>query len=329
MWTSSVNSLRGRHSHKPVTAAICHKTLFGAHMNLTMVDAWVDYNLRLGFDHVYVWFMPEMRNYTGFDALAANPRLTLIENRQAHEVPLDDKETVIVGPLDQQAIERVCLKMTKRNYSWVMLADVDEYLRFNTHQTLKDFLRKHHSYNYLSLGKQVYTLTDKVAGDNSLSSYPFHAGPFCLSHFNKHNKNKTDTYSRWWRAWRKRRDWRERRSRSYCPTWLGRSKTIVRPSHHKYVLIHGYKQHLYRALGQKHFDTSEAHFMEWSHLFDTYTNVRVRAPRDYVVSSQDEVSIHDLDEAHRPNANGTWPIYHDPTVKPWFDYVNSLSIGGN
>ena len=102
----------------PIRAAVCHKTLFG-NVQLDRVLKWVDFHHRLGFDHFFIWYMPEIRNATGFDILSRQPIVTMLENTQVRVEKLTDRDHVVVGEQDQVYLEGVCLGQVAKDYDWV------------------------------------------------------------------------------------------------------------------------------------------------------------------------------------------------------------------
>ena len=208
-----------------------------------------------------------------------------------------------------------------------MHADADEFLWIRDYRDLKELLNSYRRYNYLSFGKLMYSVQDRVAVDDSgfgLDAFPFHAGPFCRKLFNRENKAKTDQFSWWWRLYRKFRDSFRHKGDSWCPIWLGRAKTIVRPTHHRRIDVHGERQSPWSLLGQKHFDTSVAHFKEWSHMFGTFP-IRDREQHNFAVSSESEILIHDLEDGHARNTDGNFTIYFDGDLHGWFQHVSRLA----
>jgi hypothetical protein len=67
-----------------ITAALCHKTLFGD-IDLWMVLDWVAYNRLLGFDRIFMSYVPSVMNLEGFEELNSLPYVTLFENTEAIE----------------------------------------------------------------------------------------------------------------------------------------------------------------------------------------------------------------------------------------------------
>jgi hypothetical protein len=65
-----------------ITAAMCHKTLFG-NIDLDRVALWAAYNRMLGFDRVYIWYHSDIKNSRGFDELESLPYVNMVENTQA------------------------------------------------------------------------------------------------------------------------------------------------------------------------------------------------------------------------------------------------------
>ena len=148
---------------------LCHKSLFGA-IDLRLVRMWAAYYKLLGFDEVYIWHVPSILQLPGVDELARTPYITLVENARGRVKTYQDGYTRLVRgvPGDQHDDEKACIRVGRqRNFDWVMMADMDEYLWFGEKIRLPEFLQKYapsssSNVTYLSFGKWMYTLEHKV-----------------------------------------------------------------------------------------------------------------------------------------------------------------------
>jgi Glycosyltransferase family 92 len=220
---------------------------------------------------------------------------------------------------NQAETEIMCLRQKRfaASYDWVLTADIDEYLWFPEHIGVKEFLKRHDKATYLSFGKHMHSLSNRAdasyanrkidVSDSSqfaVSNYPFHMKYFC------HRKG--------------------RKGHPICPKWWGRAKVIVRPKHHRKILVHGTIDH--DKLDNKtaiHFHPDVAHFKEWPEIFARH-NVTKRAAKGFVVRNQNEVSIHNMHTGFTPIGgdrgkylvwDGKWQVEYDGQLKEWFDFV--------
>lgn len=264
-----------------ITAAICHKTLFGS-LNYTRIIEWTHYHHDLGFDRIFIGYLPELAAEPGFAALQAVPYVTLYENnlsgppRKYHTVRL-----VKHGPGSQDWDIEQCLSHYAKDFDWAIHSDCDEFLWFKEKTSLKEFLHQYNDYNYLSFGKYMYspllTPLSNVTKQQiqqptwhtkrySVGDYPFTGGPFCVK-----VKNKP-----------------RRRGDLYCPDYAGRSKIMVRPAKFsKFLDVHtSLPEDPVEALGQKHFLSNEVHLKEWPNIFvNNITDAAAFVPsRDFVAT---------------------------------------------
>jgi len=189
-------------SYNNITAAICHKSLFGD-IDLWMVLDWVAYHRLLGFDRIFMSYLPEVRKLDGFDELESLPYVTLFENTEGTIKTINDKGyqrlgaptalnasqlaadgCIVTGqtPTAQLLLESRCLDHDAKGFDWVLLADADEYLRFHQNIGVKEFLNQRKQYDYLSFGKWMYTMKHRVNATTTgfrLENYPFTPGNFC------------------------------------------------------------------------------------------------------------------------------------------------------
>lgn len=284
------------HNHN-ITAAVCFKTLFGD-IDLGIVIQWAAYNRLLGFDHIFMWYRPEMESIDRFDELKALPFVTLTINTEGKRS----------NYFNQWETEIKCLKDFANDYTWAMLADIDEYIWFSDAVGIKDFLQQQDAMTYISLGKQMYTLdhrTDaayvnhKIATHRNdhfaVSKYPFHMKHFCY-----HQQRIGDPM---------------------CPTWRGRSKVIVRPKIHQRIDTHGTIHHPDPTKGTIHLSPESAHFMEWPDIFAAH-NVTKRSATEFYVQTFEDVHIHNLKRAFRPvDDAGNYLVEMDSGLTKWFESV--------
>jgi hypothetical protein len=154
----------------------------------------------LGFDHSFSWYRPDIAHRPLFDKLKALPYVTLTEytGDGVHD--------------GQLIVEQACLSQAKfaANYSWAFPIDLDEYLWYEWREPIYMFIANRlPDLHYVSIGKYMYTQRHAVTLERNdsgfgLDRYAFTAGSYC---YQDHGK-------------------------SYCPTWIGRAKILVKPSVH-------------------------------------------------------------------------------------------------
>jgi hypothetical protein len=290
------------------TAALCRRALFGD-VDLHHVAKWARYNYLLGFDHVFIWYLPPVVNYTGFTELNSLPYVTL-QVTQAGTADAHWKSVPEEHGNQRQLILQ-CLNNDAAAYDWVLFGDCDEFLWFNERIGLQEFLRQQHNMTYLSFGKFEYSRKDVVAEDNvedsgfGLDKYAWTAGSYC-----------------------KPPNWKKQPAEigsPYCPANRGRSKVMLRPSIYNWTDIHGSTKRPASNKGQVHFHTDRAHLKEWVHLFNTYETTERPPYTDFVVSNQREVSVHHLKSSFAANANGTYTMHYDDQLSTWFQFVANRS----
>lgn len=299
----------------------------------------------MGFDRIFVFYRPEIQQLPFWEELRALPYVTLTE--QPLGSPIDN--------YNQTGTESLCLTDNQfgAKYDWVFFADVDEYLWFDELISVKQFLQRHKHRSYLSFGKQMHSLSNRVMNTNiqnangnsqqrqsnlanqeyisakNTSSFAVADYPFYMKHFCLH---------------------KSRKNHPICPTWRGRAKVMVRPTVHTKINVHGTFYHnqldhddaknttdnnnsspLVDTGGgtRIHFHPDVAHIKEWPEIFDAHTVTR-RTPERFVVTSQDEVHIHNIhtgflplegDEGNFLVANGQWQVEYDSDLRHWFDFV--------
>jgi len=186
-----------------ITAAICHKSLFGD-IDLWMVLDWVAYHRLLGFDRIFMSYLPEVRELDGFDELESLPYVTLFQDNEASVAIINNEGYKTLGPslaqkntsnlngygcnigkrspVAQLHQEMKCLDEDAKDFDWVLLADADEYLWFKEKVGIKEFLHQNQQYDYMSFGKWMYTMKHRVNATTTgfhLENYPFAAGIYC------------------------------------------------------------------------------------------------------------------------------------------------------
>lgn len=328
-----------------LTVALCHRTLFG-NISMQKLRDWAAYHRRLGFDHVYLWYRPDVAMLPRWDDLIESQKewITTSEYRGS-------------GAKHGQArTELECLHSTAKHYDWVLIADADEYLWWNrsyvssssgggsgrdrSRTNVKDFvesaIRQKETYrkgnghtnssnsdvSYVTLGKHMYTSKFAVAtgeeefagnGRFPLARHPFTAGKFCYG-----------------RKKQQQPDWnRSTISLQFdnheCTGWQGRRKVIAKPSHHRRVNVHGDGMPAGSGL---HLPTYVAHLKEWpgwlvvpdgdddgegDEIYQARINV-IDPPRDVIVKGgglNSDYGLHDARMSHEWNADGTLTLRYD------------------
>jgi Glycosyltransferase family 92 len=277
------------------------------------------YNRLLGFDRIFMFYRPEVTQLPRWNELVQLPFVALTEQTSGTRQ----------NYYNQAKTETMCLHNERfaARYDWVLTADIDEYLWFPEHIGVKEFLQRHENATYLSFGKQMHSLSNRVdvsmtnykldtSKDSThfaVSNYPFYMKYFCAR--------------------------RGRKNHPICPKYWGRAKVMIRPQRHvdQTIAVHGTID--YSALNNIttiHFHPDVAHFKEWPELFAPH-NVTKRAPTDFVVTSQEQVSIHNMHTGFTPIGgdggrflvwNGQWPVHYDEHLKEWFDFVAGRGSGG-
>jgi hypothetical protein len=299
-------------SDADVTTAICHKTLFGA-VDLYRFIQWAAYNHMLGFDRIFAWYLPSIRNYEGFDLLASLPYVTMIENVEGVVREVRPGLEIVVGDGDQLALEKTCLKGVAKDYDWVLFADADEYLWFNQNIGVKEFLHGNSGNNtYLSFGKYMYTRSHGVnASDNGfgLDAYPFTTGRYCFAK-PSYAPEKRALYL----------------GDPVCPRHFGRSKVMVKPAFHDKVNIHG--THIPNPEQRSvHFHSDVAHFKEWPDIFSKVDPI-LREKKSFTVEADSGLTVHhSLDRAQKANPDGTYNVFYDDKLSNWLRFVATRQGG--
>ena len=150
--------------------ALCHKTLFG-NIDLEPIAHWAKYHYDLGFDKVFIWYIPDMANRSGFAELESLDYVRMLVNTVGEPrrykdgyLRMDRKK-----PGNQLDVEKWCLQVVAADYDFVLNADADEYLYFSQRIGVHEFVEKHGRNNtWWSFGKQMYTMHHRIEANQSL-----------------------------------------------------------------------------------------------------------------------------------------------------------------
>jgi hypothetical protein len=185
-----------------ITTALCCKAMYG-NIDMHRVALWVAYYRLLGFDHVFLYYHDVIADYPGFDELESLQYLTMtpmkgkivdfleksIHSTNGTRIPYFRFVGEDMQHADQHALELECYNNHAKDYDWVLIADIDEYLSFNEEIGIKDFIAKHsdESTKSLGFGKKMYTLAVRadtaVDSGFGLDNYPFTPGIYCSINF--------------------------------------------------------------------------------------------------------------------------------------------------
>jgi hypothetical protein len=286
-----------------VSIAICFKTVFGD-IDLGIVLQWAAYNRLLGVDHIFMWYRPEMVQKSRFTELQSLPYVTLTLNTKGKRK----------NYYNQWLTEETCNRDDQfaGTYDYALHADIDEYLWFSSKIGVKEFLLQHSSLNYFSFGKRMYTLDHSSEISKSLENYEIDMGQsneFAVSKYPFYIESFCYNIGL-------------RRGDSYCPTWRGRSKVIVRPKQYIKIDTHGNIRDPNLTKGEMHFFPHQAHFMEWPQIFARH-NVTKREPVDFDVQEEIQVHIHNLARAFKSDEHGNFRMQYNELLKDWFQFVTS------
>lgn len=151
----------------------CHKTLFG-NVDMERIIHWAKYHYDLGFDDVFIWYIPEMQNHSGFSKLQQLPYVTLLPNTvgKPRRYPNGYLRMNRDAPGSQLDCEKWCLREAAVHHGWVLWADADEFLWFNESLGVHEFTEAYGRNNtWLSFGKWMYTLNHAVETKNDKILY--------------------------------------------------------------------------------------------------------------------------------------------------------------
>jgi hypothetical protein len=309
-----------------ITAALCHKSLFG-NIDLWMVLDWVAYHRLLGFDRIFMSYIPEVSKLDGFEELASLPYLTLFENTDGVETVVgnyhrlgatgallnasyalkSDKDCNTDLNAPHMMLEARCLDEDAHSFDWVMLSDVDEYLWFKEEIGVKEFLHnQNEKFDYISIGKWMYTKQHQVNLESTstgfhIDSLPFTPGVFC--------KVRGTTG----------------KMKQICPRKNGRAKVMVKPSvHHGHVCLHG--SHWPKKREEStHISAQVAHFMEWNGAaLHSATDPTMREKKSFPIFSEEEAGLHPHTLNKYPaNNDSSVTMNYDDKLHTWLDFVAS------
>jgi hypothetical protein len=289
--------------HANVSVAICFKTLFGE-IDLGIVLQWAAYNRLLGFDRIFMWYRPEMVHNPRFAELQSLPYVTLTLNTRGRRE----------NYYNQWWTEETCNRDDQfaGTYDYALHADIDEYLWFPKHIGIKEFLLQNPNLNYLSFGKRMYTLDHNSEIETSLQDHVIdmkQSSQFAVSKYAFYIENFCYNTG-------------DRRGHPFCPTWRGRAKVIVRPKQYIKIDTHGNIKEPNFTKGEIHFLPEQAHFMEWPDIFAKH-NVTKRERVDFDIQNEEQIHIHNLERAFKPEKNGNYLMRYDTKLKEWFQFVIS------
>jgi hypothetical protein len=103
------------------------------------IQEWIDYNLKLGFDDIFVY-----QNNWRYN----------INSKNVHTIEFD-------GDCMQEAAYNHFIKSNYDNYDWVAFFDVDEFLVLKKHDNIKKFIENYSNYNAIGINWVLF-------GDNGL-----------------------------------------------------------------------------------------------------------------------------------------------------------------
>ena len=111
-----------------ITAAVCHKTLFG-NIDLKSIGKWARYHYLLGFDRIFIGYLSDVQDLPGFAQLRETPYITMYENKvgklKLYKNSEDDTTGYLrierPGPGDQNWDIRHCLRVIGKPYDLVQI----------------------------------------------------------------------------------------------------------------------------------------------------------------------------------------------------------------
>jgi hypothetical protein len=314
----------GKDPHN-ITAALCHKALFGD-INLWMVLDWVAYHRLLGFDRIFMSYIPEVTKLDGFAELASLPYVTLFEYTEGTITVINDQGYKRLGtsstklnisdlpsecttgevPTAQLLLEARCLDQDAHSFNWVMLSDADEYLWFNENIGVKEFLQSRgQKYDYISFGKSMYTMKHRVNATTSgfnLENFPFTAGVFCTMQSKRGKPLKL------------------------CARKNGRAKIMLKPSaHNGHVCVHG--THIPRKRNESiQMSANVAHLKEWnSATSNPKSDPMMREKESFPIHTPEEANLHGF-AMYPKNIDSSVTLQFDDKLHDWLDFVASRGV---
>jgi hypothetical protein len=321
-------SLTVRDDSYNITTALCHKSLFG-NINLWMVLDWVAYHHLLGFDRIFMSYVPSIKLKDGFEELASLPYVTLFENTDGIETIVgkekyhrlgatgallnasyalkSDKDCNTDLNAPHMMLEARCLDQDAHSFDWVMLSDMDEYLWFNEKIGVKEFLHgQNEEIDYISIGKWMYSSTNQVSSETTATGFHIDSLPFTLGVYCKLRSNTG-------------------KMKQICPRKNGRAKVMVKPSvHHGHVCLHG--SHWPKKREEStHVSAQVAHFMEWNGVaLLSATDPTMREKKSFPIYTDEEAGLHPHSLKKYPaNNDSSVTVQYDDTLHTWLDFVAS------
>jgi hypothetical protein len=309
-----------------ITTALCHKSLFG-NIDLWMVLDWVAYHRLLGFDRIFMSYVPSMKLKDGFEELASLPYVTLFENTDGIETIVGDYHRLgATGALlnasyalkstkdcntdlnaPHMMLEARCLDQDAHSFDWVMLSDMDEYLWFNEKIGVKEFLHSQdEKIDYISIGKWMYTKKHQVSSETTATGFRIDSLPFTLGVYCKVRGNTG-------------------KMKQVCARKNGRAKVMVKPSvHHGHVCLHG-THWPKRREGSTHVSAQVAHFMEWNGVaMHSATDPTMREKKSFPIYTDEEAGLHPHSlKKYIANNDSSVTVQYDDKLHTWLDFVAS------
>jgi len=294
--TAQESALLTQQDKSGITAAVCHRTLFGD-IHLDPLFAFVSYYRLMGFDHIFFWYRANIAEIPRFQELYSLPYVTMTEyNGTGNKHGQGESEAMCLGEAKYAA-----------KYDWALYIDADEYLWFNTPMSAKEFIsRLDPKYTFVSFGKWMYSMRHAVKENVQdsgfdLDSFAFTAKSHCMRYANQQNQPRNFTF---------------------CPNFLGRCKILAKPAKHKRVHTHGMQAKLSWPY-VIHFDTSVAHFKEWRRLLKKDLNfVKYHDPVSFNVSHGREIDLKHAMQGHEL-VDGKLTMHYLPDFRNWMRFVAS------
>lgn len=111
------------------------------------IKEWVDYNFKLGFDHIFIY---------------ENDWRCSLDNPNVSKIPFDGRSKQI------EAYNNF-LRHSSSEYQWVAFFDVDEFLVLKKHENVKKFLKEYTNFNGVGInwclfGSNGHKKFDKQSG---------------------------------------------------------------------------------------------------------------------------------------------------------------------
>ena len=104
------------------------------------IQEWIDYNLKLGFDHIFIY-----KNNWNYEL--SHEKVTIID---------------FPGEVKQLSSYNTFIDNYHDKYDWAAFFDVDEFLVLKKHNNIKEFISEYSEYNSIAINWVLF-------GDNNLS----------------------------------------------------------------------------------------------------------------------------------------------------------------